>query len=124
MFEVVVLVENNPVPRCSSFTDCGRISMYFTVFISPSTFTSLPGPAAEKHRHSMLLEPPRFVLGMLCFWQCAAFGFSMMLGIWTGSLNRTTLFCGTETRGLIYKKLLRFILELLTIIFDGMLMFN
>lgn len=47
IFEVVVLVENNPVPCRSSLTDCTRISLYFAGFISLSTFTSLPGPAEK-----------------------------------------------------------------------------
>lgn len=73
MFEVVVLVGNNPVPHRSSFTGCSRSSTCFAVFILPSTFTSLAGRAAEKRRHSVLPEPPRFMLGTLCFWQCAVF---------------------------------------------------
>ena len=41
------------------------ISPYFGLFSFPSTLTSLPVPAAEKHPHSMMLPPPGFTVGMV-----------------------------------------------------------
>ncbi|XP_061553465.1 phospholipid-transporting ATPase ID-like isoform X3 [Phycodurus eques] len=40
-----------------------RISLYLAAFIFPSTGTSRPVPAAEKHPHSMMLPPPCFTVG-------------------------------------------------------------
>ncbi len=40
-----------------------RISLYLAAFIFPSTATSRPVPAAEKHPHSMMLPPPCFTVG-------------------------------------------------------------
>ncbi len=46
-----------------------RISLYFAPFSFPSTLTSLPVPAAEKHPNSMGLLPAHFTFGMLlCRW--------------------------------------------------------
>lgn len=41
-------------------------SLQQITFIFSSTFTRLPGPAAETHPH----PPPGFTMGMMCFW-CA-----------------------------------------------------
>ena len=40
----------------------------------PLPFTSLSGPAAVKHPHSMMLPPLCFMVGMVCVWWCAVFG--------------------------------------------------
>lgn len=39
-----------------------------------STCTSLPGPAAKNHPHSIMLRPPCFTVGMVCLWLCAVVG--------------------------------------------------
>lgn len=77
MFEVHVLVKNNPVPCRSSFTDCSKISMYYVlcaVFTLPSTFTSLLRPAAggafsQHAAETTMLHAGDFVfLTMCCVW--------------------------------------------------------
>ena len=42
-----------------------RIGLYFSPFIVPSLFTSVPVPVAEKHPHRMMLPPPCFTVGMV-----------------------------------------------------------
>ncbi|MEQ2251692.1 hypothetical protein ILYODFUR_013732 [Ilyodon furcidens] len=61
---------------CTRFTDeyqlyeelgnCGsmfRVPVH-CLSIFPSTVTSIPGPAEEKHPHSMILPPPCVTLGI------------------------------------------------------------
>ena len=43
-----------------------RIALYLAPSILPSTLTSFPVPAEEKHPHSMRLPPPCFTVGMVC----------------------------------------------------------
>ena len=50
------------------------IYLYFSALILPSIFTSLPGPAAEKHPHGTMLPPPCFTVGMVFLWWHAVFG--------------------------------------------------
>lgn len=52
----------------------GMIYLYFDAFILPSVFTSLSGPAAEKHPHSTMLPPPCFKVVKMCLWSCVVFG--------------------------------------------------
>ena len=81
-FRVIVFLENKYVRvrvrlnilSLSSIPSSSRISLYFGAFILPSTFTSLPEPAAKKHPHSMMLPPPCFMLGRVCLCGCAVFG--------------------------------------------------
>ena len=49
-----------------------RIFLYCSLFIFPSTLTSLPAPAAVKQPHSLMLPPPRFTVGMVSgrWWAC------------------------------------------------------
>lgn len=42
-----------------------RVSLYFALFSFSSTLASHPIPAAEKHPHSMILQPPCFTVGMV-----------------------------------------------------------
>ena len=42
--------------------------IFFAAFILYSTLTSLPGPAVEKHPHSIMLPPPCFTVGMAKWW--------------------------------------------------------
>lgn len=72
--------KTNLLPSCTSQPSLAdwvrlssRIVLYFTAFMLPSTLTSLPGSAAEKHPHSMMLPPSCFTAGMVRLWWCAVF---------------------------------------------------
>ena len=60
----------NLLPSRSSLADgirfSSRISFYLAAFFLQSIFTSLPGPAAEEHPHSMMLPPPSFTVWVWC----------------------------------------------------------
>ena len=43
-----------------------KIVLYLAPSIFPSTLTSFPVPAEEKHPHHMMLPPPCFTVGMVC----------------------------------------------------------
>ena len=64
---VVVLLEDEPSPQSEvqSALKHGIIKDVSAALIFPSTLTSLPVPAAEKHPHSMMLPPPCFTVGMV-----------------------------------------------------------
>ena len=62
---VVVLLEDEPSPRALWSRLSSRMSLYFLHSYFPSTLTSLPVPAAEKHPHSIMLSPPCFTVGMV-----------------------------------------------------------
>lgn len=64
-------------------------------FLSISTITSHPGPASEKPLHSMmLLPPPGFMMGMVCFW-CLAYTNTQNLVWWPKAhpLCHYSIFC-------------------------------
>lgn len=58
-----VLLENKPPPKLNKIV-LQHLSMFSSFH---STFTSLPGLSAEKHPHTMMLPPPCFTEGMVCF---------------------------------------------------------
>ena len=69
VFGVVVLLENKS-PK--SHFSCRLQKVFLQVLCCihfHSTFTTLSGPAADKHPHSMMLLPPCFTVGMVCFWR-------------------------------------------------------
>ena len=66
-------------PSLKSFAVSNRfsfkVSLYLAPTILPSTLTSFPVPAEEKHLHNMMLPPPCFTVGMLCSEWCAVLVF-------------------------------------------------
>ena len=62
-------------PSLKSFADSNRFSSKIVLYLAPSIFpstqTSFPVPAEEKHPHSMMLPPPCFRVGMVCSGWCA-----------------------------------------------------
>ena len=70
VLRVIVLLEGEA--SAQSEVQNFHISLYFVPFSIPSTLTSPPVPAAEKHPHSMMLPPHCFtigvVLGRWCFY--------------------------------------------------------
>ena len=71
---VVVLLEGEPSPLSEFLSTVEQVFIkdlsVLAPFIFPSILTSLPGSAAEKHPHSMMLPPPCFTIGMVpCFLQ-------------------------------------------------------
>ena len=65
-------------PSLKSFADSNmfssKIALYLALSIFPSTLTSFPVPAEEKHPHNMML-PPCFTAGMVCSGRCAVLVF-------------------------------------------------
>lgn len=58
-----------------------RTYLYYSAVILPSTLTSFPGPAAEKHPHTMMLPLPCFMLGRGClWWPTSSMQWSSLLG--------------------------------------------
>lgn len=46
----------------------------FEALILLFSYASLPGAAAKKHPHSMMLPPPSYIMGTMCLHLCAFFG--------------------------------------------------
>ncbi|XP_051533408.1 mitogen-activated protein kinase kinase kinase kinase 6 isoform X1 [Myxocyprinus asiaticus] len=69
VLRVIVLLEGEPSAQSEVLSALDhvllRISLYFAAFSFPSTLTSPPVSAPEKHPHSMMLPPPCFTVGMV-----------------------------------------------------------
>ena len=65
VFRVVVLLEGEPLHQSEVLSALEQVFIYFAPFIFPSILTSLPVPAFEKHPHSMILQAPSFIVGMV-----------------------------------------------------------
>lgn len=63
---IVVRLEAEPLPYSQVFF--ANLSFIFLYF--KSTRSSLPAPPEEKHPHGMMLPPPCFTVGMLCWGWC------------------------------------------------------
>ena len=73
MLRLIVLLEGEPPPQSLQNRFSSKIVLYLAPSIFPSTQTSFPVPAEEKHPHSMMLPPPCFTVGMVCSGWCAVF---------------------------------------------------